>query len=54
MQALAGVGLAFEHADAQAVLSGGQCAGGTCKTGTDDDHVVVVGGGSVRHRGITT
>ncbi|MNU00651.1 hypothetical protein D3C72_2438320 [compost metagenome] len=54
VQAFAGVGLAFEHADAQAVLGSGECAGSTCKTGADDDHIVVVGRGSVRHRGITT
>lgn len=49
VQALAGVGLAFQHADAQAVLGSSQCAGGTGKTGADDDHVVIVGGRSVEH-----
>ncbi len=49
VQALAGVGLAFKHADAQTVLGGSQCAGGTGEAGADDDHVVVVGGRSLGH-----
>jgi len=52
VQALTGVGLAFQYADAQAILGSGQCTGGTGEAGADDDHVVVVGGRNVGHCGI--
>jgi len=53
VQALAGVCLAFKHADAKTVLRCGQCTGRTGKACADDDYIVVVGGGHVGHRSIT-